>query len=329
MTGWLDVHAHYLTDRYTQACTAAGHHHPDGMPALPAWNPQDALAFMDAAGIAASVLSVSSPGVHFGDDSLGADRAARDLARHVNDFGADLVTSHRSRFGLAASLPLPDIQGALRELDHAYGDLRADAIALKTNYHGRYLSDPAFSPVLTALDAHAAVVTLHPTSPPGWQRTALDRPRPMIEFLFDTTRCVIDLALSGTLARYPRVRWIVPHAGAVLPTLAHRVAFVCDLTGTPADLPTALGNLHYDLAGTPLPVALETLLKLAPPNRLLYGSDYPFTPAPAALQLATALRQSPHLQDATLDLTPDSPGATLFPRLFAQQGRPEDRASPA
>jgi predicted TIM-barrel fold metal-dependent hydrolase len=317
MTGWLDVHAHYATDRYIESCRAAGHGRPDGMPRLPEWSSEAALEVMAKAGVAAAILSISSPGVHFGHDSFTANPTARDLAQHVNDSGAQVVARWPDRFGLSAVLPLPDVDGALVELTRAYDDLDADAIALLTNYHGRYLADPAFGPVLAALDERATVVTLHPTSPPGWERTALGRPRPMIEFPFDTTRCVVDLALSGALARYPRIRWIVPHAGAVLPALAHRVAGMSRLTGTPVDLPAILGGLYYDLAGVPLPVALDGLLAVAGPDRPLYGSDFPFTPAFAVEHLATELRRAQALRDACLGVGPDTPAAALFPRLLA------------
>ena len=319
MTGWLDVHAHYVTGRYRAQCAAAGHEHPDGMPGLPGWSAAAALDVMAATGVQAAVLSVSSPGVHFGGDSLGEDPAARELARHVNEAGAAAVRQYPERFGLSAVLPLPDADGSLAELAYAYDELDADAIALATNYHGRYLSGPGFAPVLAELNAREAVITLHPASPPCWQHTALGRPRPMIEFLFDTTRCVVDLALSGTLARYPGIRWIIPHAGAALPVLAHRVAGFAALTGSPADLPGQLGGLYYDLAGAPLPVALDALLAVAEPHRLLYGSDFPFTPGPVAVQLAAQLRAAPGLTAADLGLGPGAAGARLFRRLARAQ----------
>ncbi|MCX4098440.1 amidohydrolase family protein [Nocardia sp. alder85J] len=228
---------------------------------------------------------------------------------------AEIVARAPDRFGLAAVLPLPDVEGSLAELTRAGDQLGADAVALKTNYHGRYLGDPEFTPVLDELERRAAVVLLHPTSPPCWETTALGRPRPMLEFLFDTTRCVVDLAMSGILTRYPRIRWVVPHAGAVLPIVAHRVALISTVTSTPADLPALLGGLYYDLAGVPLPVALPALLELVDPGKLLYGSDFPFTPAPAVEYLAETLAGAPELADARLGLTPDSPGAQLFPRL--------------
>ena len=196
MAGWLDVHAHYVTERYSAACQSAGHGQPDGMPGMPGWSLAAALELMAATGVDAAVLSISSPGVHFGSDSASKDTAARDLAAHVNDAGAQIVAARPAQFGLSAVLPLPDVDGALVEVARAYDELGADAIALKTNYHGRYLSDPEFAPVLAELNARGAVVTLHPTSPSCWEAVALGRPRPMIEFLFDTTRCVVDLGVE-------------------------------------------------------------------------------------------------------------------------------------
>src|SRR5271167_2142005 len=123
MAGWLDVHAHYVTERYVAACRSAGHGQPDGMPGMPGWSVEAALDLMGATGVSAAVLAISSPGVHFGADSVGRDAAARDLAAHVNDAGAQIVAGQPARFGLSAVLPLPDVEGALLELARAYDEL--------------------------------------------------------------------------------------------------------------------------------------------------------------------------------------------------------------
>ncbi|MER5216850.1 amidohydrolase family protein [Streptomyces sp. NPDC002838] len=229
--------------------TAAGHGRPDGMPGIPDWSPDAALATMDKAGIAASLLSVSSPGVHFGDDT-----AARELARAVNEEGAALVRSHSRRFGLLASLPLPDMPGALEEVRHAFDDLGADGIVLLTHYDGRHLGDSFYEPLMAELDRRAAVVSLHPTSPPCWEATSNGLPRPMLEFPFETARAVTGLIVGGVLDRYPGIRFIVPHAGAALPALADRIAaFALVTDGPPVDVLGALRGLYYDLAGSPSP----------------------------------------------------------------------------
>ncbi len=274
--GRLDVHAHFVPEGYRQAALAAGHGQPDGMVELPAWTAEAHLELMDRLGIATALLSISSPGVWFGDAA-----AARALARQVNDEGGHLVGAHPGRFGLLASLPLPDVDASRAEIGHAIDDLGADGFVLLTNVDGTYLGDPALEPIFDELDRRHARVLLHPTSPVCWEHTSLGRPRPMLEFLFDTTRAVVNLVLNGTVARHPNVELIVPHAGAALPVIADRVAAfalvladVDDQTRVLEDL----ARLHYDLAGFPVPRQLDAILALTTLEHLHYGSDFPFTP---------------------------------------------------
>lgn len=214
----IDLHSHFLTPSYVEAARSAGHTSPDGMPGWPDWDPARHLALMDECGITTSLLSVSSPGTHFGDD-----RAARRLSREVNEAGASLRADHPDRFGHLASLPLPDVDGALAEAVHALDELGSDGVTVETNANGRYLGDPAFAPLWAELDRRRAVVLVHPTSPPHAAEVTAGRPRPMLEFVFDTARSYTDLMLSGTLTRFPGVRWIATHCGGALPALADRI----------------------------------------------------------------------------------------------------------
>ena len=111
------------------------------------------------------------------------------------------------------------------------------------------MSDLSFARVFRELGRRGARVLLHPTSPACWEHTSLGRPRPMIEFLFDTPRTVVDLLLNGTIAAKPDLRLIVPHAGAVLPLLADRVSAFAALIAPGADVLGDLRRLHFDLAG--------------------------------------------------------------------------------
>lgn len=267
----IDVHAHFLTPRLREAMIRTGHDQPDGMPALPQWDPQTALSMMDRTGIRSAVLSVSSPGVLLSDDPVDAC----DLARMVNEEGAAIVVQHPDRFGLFASLPLPDVHTAIGEIRYALDDLGADGIALETHYRGIYLGAAEFEPVMKELNDRAAVVHVHPTSPACWPQTSLGRPRPMIEFLFDTTRALTSLALNGVLDRHPAVRFIVAHSGAALPVLADRIAAFAftENPQQPINVLGALRRLYYDVAGFALPRALPALLSLVDTDRLLYDSD--------------------------------------------------------
>ena len=313
----LDVHAHFIPDFYRAAALAAGLTQPDGMPEWPAWSEQEALATMDRLGIGAALLSLSSPGVRLG---RATDAEARHMARRVNEAGAALVRAYPTRFGLLASLPLPDLAGSLEEVRYAYDALRAEGLILQTNYQGTYLSDPALEPLLAELHARQAVVFLHPTARPGdvGPVVGLGYPTPLLEFMFETTRTVTHLLLQRVPQRYPGIRWIVPHAGAALPVLLDRVAgqapgMHLDPQAT-AELFSALRTFYFDLAGMPLPRTLPALRTLADPARLLYGTDYCFEPE--ALIQTWQTKLDPALTAAgDWDAVMQRNALTLFPRL--------------
>lgn len=149
------------------------------------------------------------------------------LAAHVDGAAAAACAAHPDRFSFTA-LPLPDVDGALAQVRRGIDDLGAVGVAVESTAGGSYLGDPSFEPLWAELDARGAVVLIHPTSPPGWEATALGNPRPMVEFLFDTTRTVPGLLQAGTFERYRRVQVVVPHCGAALPVLADRIALFLD-----------------------------------------------------------------------------------------------------
>ncbi|MGW5636487.1 amidohydrolase family protein [Streptomyces sp. NPDC003832] len=279
----IDVHAHFVTDSYVAAARAAGHTQPDGMPGWPAWSAEEHLRLMDRHGIRTSLLSVSSPGTHFGDDT-----AARALTREVNEYAAEVVRAHPGRFGHFASLPLPDVDGSLAELAFALDELGSDGVTIETNAHGRYLGDPHFEPLWAELDRRRAVVFVHPTSPVHPETVAVGRPRPMLEFLFDSTRTVSDLVLTGVLSRYPGVRWVFTHGGGTLPLLADRIELFRTAFGggSPDDLTVQeqVARLWFDMAGTPFPHQVPALERSFGTERLLYGSDHCWTPGEAVGQ---------------------------------------------
>ncbi len=317
----IDVHHHYLPDVYVRALEAAGKSPPDGMPATPSWSEDEALAAMDRLGIAKAYLSISSSGVHFGHDTK-----AQMLARAVNDEAARLKRRHPDRFGFFASTPLPNIDGALAEIARALDELDADGVVFETNFHGLYLGDPELAPVYAELDRRAAVLFLHPTGSPcgcfsrphgGSSQIALGYPVPMLEFIFDTTRTVTQMIVSGTLARYPDIRLIVPHAGAVLPVLASRIETQMTLglkpdPAAPHDIHGALRDMWFDLAGSPVPDQLAALLRIADPDHLLYGSEWPFTPVATCETLLKRLMDTDMLDKAMLSAIFKTNARSLF-----------------
>jgi predicted TIM-barrel fold metal-dependent hydrolase len=290
--GLIDVHSHFVTNRYVEAARAAGHTRPDGMGGWPHWSIGSHLGLMDTHGISMSVLSISSPGTHFGDDARG-----RILSREINEYGAAVARDHPRRFGHFASLPLPDVGGSLIELAYALDVLGSDGVTVETNAHGTYLGNPSLEPLWAELDHRGAVVFVHPTSPACWEAVSLQRPRPMLEFIFDTTRTVSDLIFSGVFSRYPAIEWIFTHGGGALPLLADRIELFRKvfLGGEGEDEPVLeqLRRVWFDMAGTPFPRQVPALVAAVGCDRLLYGSDYCFTPMAAVAAQIASMEQGP------------------------------------
>ncbi|MER5916283.1 amidohydrolase family protein [Streptomyces sp. NPDC001982] len=308
----VDVHAHFVTPAYVAAAEAAGILQPDGMQGFPTWSVSEHLELMDSIGIRSSVLSVSSPGTHFGDD-----RAARLLTREVNEFGADVVRTHPERFGHFASLPLPDVDGSLAELAHALDNLGSHGVAIETNAAGTYLGDPRFEPLWSELDSREGVVFVHPTSPPCHEAVSLGRPRPMLEFLFDSSRAVSDLVFAGVLQRHPRIQWIITHGGGALPLLADRMELFRSGMA-PGEGPTVqeqLRRLWFDMAGTPFPHQVPALVRAFGRDRLLYGSDYCWTPAAGAAAQIASVDAAGQPDRTTWRRVTTANAARLLPRL--------------
>lgn len=279
----LDVHAHFLTDDYVLAATAAGHSTPDGMPRWPQWSVSEHLTLMDVCGIERSLLSISSPGVHFGDDAQ-----ARELARSTAEFAAAVVAEHPDRFGHLAILPLPDVEGAVEAARYGLDDLGADGVVILSNAGGRYPGDASLDPLFDDLDRRGALVLVHPTSPPHVGSVALGHPAPMVEFLFDSARAAVDLVFADRIRRHPGIRWVFTHGGGVVPLLTDRVDTFGLIGGSELDTAGQLSECWFDCAGTPLPSQLPALADAVGTAHLLYGSDHCFTPLPAvAAQVAS------------------------------------------
>ncbi len=256
---------------------------------FPEWSPDDSLALMDRHGIEKAIVSISSPGLYFGDS-----RAARELARLCNEYSAELVRENPGRFGAFAALPLPDVDASLSELAYALDMLDLQGACLLTNYGGAYLGNPEFAELFDELNRRKCIVFIHPDVPQGSDSLGLSAPAFMVEFVIDTTRTVSDLLFSGTLERCPDIRFILSHAGGTIPYLALRLTLGQFLPGlqdkVPQGVATYLRRLYYDTALSASPHALRSLQELVEPSQVLFGSDYPFAPELATIATIEGLR---------------------------------------
>jgi predicted TIM-barrel fold metal-dependent hydrolase len=202
----------------------------------------------------------------------------RDIARICNEFQARMVLEHPARFGSFALLPLPDVDGALEEITYALDILHLDGVGLFSSVNDRYLGDPLFDSVFEELNRRNAVVFIHPAHCEAPKETNLRAPPFVVEYVFDTTRAIVNLIFAGTLKRYPDIRLTVAHAGGTVPYLAPRISMLeghRQAKGV-ADVIPQLRALYYEIAATTAGYALRSLQELADPTHILWGSDLPF-----------------------------------------------------
>ena len=266
----IDIHHHILPSVYTSALAKIGITSAGGVP-LPNWNAQKSLDVMDRNGIATAITSISAPGIYFGDFEF-----SKDLAKRCNEFSADLISDNKMRFGGFAVLPLPDVKAAVNELEYALDVLKLDGVVLLSNVDGHYLGTSKFDDLYSELNRRKAIVYIHPTVPANGKFPKMQIPTSVEEFVFDTTRAISSLILNKTLKRFPKIRFIVSHAGGTAPYIAWRMSLLDYRVHT--DTINDLKRLYYDTALSASPYALRSLQELVNPSHILFGSDYPFAP---------------------------------------------------
>ena len=309
--GFIDVHHHVFPPAFLSAAMnqSAG---PASLARVTEWNAQRSLAEMDENGVATAVTSITNPGIWFGNA-----QSARKLARACNEYSAQIVKDHPGRFGFFAVIPLPDTEGALREIEYSLDVLNADGIGLMTSYGDKWPGDVGFGAVFDELNRRRAVVYFHPTAPDCCHQLIRDIPDPLIEFPHDTTRAITSLLYSGTFSRCRDIRFVFSHAGGTIPMLAGRLTQTGALFGINRKLPNGveheLKRLHYEIANSANRPAMAALMSLVPTTQVLLGTDYPFIPMPATLGELPNLG----LSIETLHAIRRDNAVALFPRLRA------------
>ena len=243
----IDVHFHIIPPFYQEAVKAAGFG-PARRAGYPPYSPDMGVELMDANGIATAITSVAQPGVHFLDAEPG-----RLLARRLNEHASELASLFPGRYGAFSIVPMKDIGHAVAEIEHCLDTLKHEGVCLFASYGEKFLGHPDFDPVMSALNERGAVCFIHPTLHPTSRTLDLNLPGFVMEYLFDTTRAAANMIFSGTLDRFPRIRFILAHAGGTLPYFAWRLGATPQIDPTLPQWPRdrfekALRHFWYDNA---------------------------------------------------------------------------------
>jgi predicted TIM-barrel fold metal-dependent hydrolase len=270
----IDVHHHVIPP--AQAEAFAHHRTSSGTK----WSIEASIEDMDKAGIDTAVVSILNPGVWFGQGDKQVDEEARKLARDCNEWQAKLEQDYPGRFRSFAAIPLPDTEGSLREIAYSLDVLKAQGIALWTQYSGKYLGDPAFVPVFEELNRRKAVVYTHPTVPDCCNGLVPGVPVSTLEYNQDTTRTIASLVFGKgeTAFKTPDVNYIWSHSGGTLPFMTSRFE---DLASRQKDrfpkgpLPI-FQRFYYEVAQGNTRGQLAALMQMVPVSQVMLGSDFPF-----------------------------------------------------
>lgn len=286
----IDAHCHFLTEGYVAALKKYDRINEDGFP-IPSWSLDMQMEYMETCGIDHALLSLSTPHQNFGDDSFSAE-----LSRGINEEAAALCKKYPEKFSFAACLPLPNVELAIQELQYGYDTLGARAVKVPSQANGLYLGDERLKPLMEELERREGIMIIHPSKPPVVpQGCFTSEPLPLLEFINDTTRAVVNLIATGTLEEYSHVRVVVPHCGSFLPNIIDRLTGITRLlaskgVGRPVDVTQSLKSLYFDLAGDIYPRGIQIVRTLADDDHLLFGGDFPYTPIPMIAEKVKQLK---------------------------------------
>lgn len=306
----IDLHGHFDPPEYSAQVALK-----IGPAPIPSWTVDQQLEMMAQYGIDATVISIPPPGVFLGDQAQ-----AVELARSVNEFYAGLIRDYPTKYAALAALPLPDAEAAVAELNYALEVLNLDGVSLFTHVGGQYLGDPALEPLMAELDRRGCYVFVHPTL------SLNPNPLPHIpvwvqEFPFETTRAITNLLYSGTLHRYPNIKFQFAHLGGTAPFLAHRIASLERRSPphlklserVPQGPLTYLRRLYYDTGLSNHAPGVAATLEVTSIEHIVFGTDWPYAvmppvgdPAPDLVYLG----EQRHLIDF-------QNAKALVPRLFS------------
>ncbi len=239
------------------------------------FSPKVILERMDSTGVDLSLIS-GSPDPGF----LPANRQP-EACRLLNDCIAEIVRDYPGRFRGIGVLPWAVPEASVQEA------ARIKALGFVSvimfSHHGKLLvDDPVMNSSFQACSDLDLPISLHPDIPLWFRDVNRYNMVSNVSLVMDTSLSMLRLIYSGVFERFPYLQVIMPHAGGVLPYLDGRLSytppdfrrFVPKDQKKPPDILRS-GNIWFDVSNPSIPV-LKMAREYLGPERMMFGSDYPF-----------------------------------------------------
>jgi 2,3-dihydroxybenzoate decarboxylase len=265
------------------------------------------LADMDEHGIDIQVLSLTVPGIQADADPA----QARDNAVFANDFLADVVAKHPTRFKGFAALPTVDPDGSASELVRAVTQLGFRGALVNDHAQGRYLDDRAYDGLWSAAEELGVPIYIHPGSLPvdDWHVIA-GRPEmygASWSWGAETGGHALRLLYSGVFDRHPRATLILGHLGEFLPFQKSRLDSrykVLDLEAPLQHLPSYYfgRNILLTTSGIHAPEEIQAAVLCAGEDAVMFAIDYPYERTADAIAAIERADLSPAVKEKVTHL---------------------------
>jgi predicted TIM-barrel fold metal-dependent hydrolase len=277
----IDFSAHLISRRAGKYIARGKWYGPGNVMAFPEGNadPEVRLALMEKYGVDMQALTQTAPVIV----GFNPEEAA-EICRMSNDDNFALCKAYPKKFVNICFFSLQDMPSALKELERCVNELDCRGVTLGSNQDGKGLDFEEFYPFYEKLIEYDLPIFIHPVqweSYPlvdtfkGWRNMLI------LGWPFDTTQAAWRLVLSGTLDRFPGLKVVLHHYGAMLPFFSRRIEqniriMLKDRLKPGKDIKEYWKNFYGDTALDGAVASYPCGYAFFGPDRTVFGTDYPF-----------------------------------------------------